>query len=103
VDREDKEVIAQTLDALERLMRMFQAERIVYLLGATASLGLLLMAGYLMFTVGQPDKGQLALIFGAGGISAYTGGRIAHFLTRSFNLIEDVVRKMTGAGSRRDS
>jgi hypothetical protein len=100
----DKEVITQTLDALERLMRMFQAERMLYLLGAVASMGLLLLAGYLM--IKSPtgiNFEQIGLMFGATGIAAATGARIAYFLNKSFNLIEDVVRTMTGTGPRRDS
>jgi hypothetical protein len=100
----DRQLITQTLDALERLMRMFQAERLLYLIGAVASMGLLLLAAYLMISAkGAIDFGQLGLIFGATGIAAATGARIAYFLNKSFNLVEDVLRTIGGLGPRRDS
>lgn len=98
----DKESITQTLDALERLMRMFQAERIIYLLSATASFGLLIFAAFLMFREGGVSAAEIGLIFGATGVSAYSGGRIAYFLNKSFNLIEDIVRKLAGVEKRVD-
>ena len=99
----DKESVTQTLDALERLMRMFQAERMIYLLSAAASFALLIYAAYLMFSSGKVSAEQIGLIFGATGVSAVSGGRIAYFLNKSFNLIEDIVRSLTGIGPRRDS
>ena len=98
----DKESITQTLDALERLMRMFQAERIIYLMSAAASFVLLIYAAYLMFSSGTVSVGEMGLIFGATGVSAISGSRIAYFLNKSFNLIEDIVRNLTGVGPRRE-
>lgn len=98
----DKESITHTLDALERLMRMFQAERIIYLMSAAASFVLLLYAAYLMFSSGSVTAGEIGLIFGATGVSAISGSRIAYFLNKSFNLIEDIVRNLTGVGPRRE-
>jgi hypothetical protein len=95
-------MIAHTLDALERLMRMFQAERILYLLSAAASFGLLLYAAYLMFSSGNVTIGQIGLIFGATGVTAVTSSRIVYFLNKAFNLIEDIVRKLSGVEQRRD-
>jgi hypothetical protein len=100
VDAQDRQIIKQTLDALERLMRMFQAERIIYLLGAAASFALLMYAAFLMIHSGKIDAAQIGLIFGATGLSAVSGARIAYFLNKSFNLIEDVVRKLAGVGPR---
>jgi hypothetical protein len=100
VDPGDRESITHTLDALERLMRMFQAERIIYLLSAAASFGLLLYAAYLMFSSQAVGAAEIGLIFGATGVSAISSSRIAYFLNKSFNLIEDIVRKLTGVGPR---
>jgi predicted Na+-dependent transporter len=96
----DKEIIKDTLDALERLMRMFSAERMLYLLGAVGSMALLLVAAYLMITAREVNYTQIGLIFGATGVAAATGARIAYFLNKSFNLVEDVVRTITGVGRR---
>ena len=98
----DKESITQTLDALERLMRMFQAERIIYLMSAAASFVLLIYSAYLMFSSGAVTAAEMGLIFGATGVSAISGSRIAYFLNKSFNLIEDIVRNLTGVGPRRE-
>jgi hypothetical protein len=103
VEPDDRESITQTLDALERLMRMFQAERLLYLLSAATSFALLLYAAYLMFSSSERvTPTQVGLIFGATGVSAISGSRIAIFLNKSFNLIEDIIRKLTGVGPRRD-
>jgi flagellar biosynthesis protein FlhB len=103
VTSDDREVITQTLDALERLMRMFQVERIVYLLLSVISFGLMVIAGYLMLKDQHPSYGQFSLIFGSSGLCAASVSRVARFLNKSFNLIEDVVRKLTGVGPRSDS
>jgi hypothetical protein len=100
----DRELVTQTLDALERLMRMFQTERMLYLAGAMGSMALLLLAAYLMITSKDGvNFSQIGLIFGATGIAAVTGARIAYFLNKSFNLVEDVLRSIGGVGPRRDS
>jgi hypothetical protein len=98
----DREMVAQTLDALERLMRMFQAERIVYLVSALASFVLLLYAAFLMFNSGGVSAAEIGLIFGATGVSAISGSRIAYFLNKAFNLIEDILRKLSGVAPRND-
>lgn len=96
------EVLERALDAVERLMRMFRAERIVYLVAAAASFGLLFYAAFLMFAEEGVDAASLGLIFGATGLSAVSAGRIAFFLNRAFKLIEDVVRERIGMGGRAD-
>jgi hypothetical protein len=98
VSNREQEMISQTLDALERIMRMFQAERIVYLLGAATSLGLLLYAAFLMISSGKVDASQLGLIFGAGGLTTVCGARVVFFLNKAFNLIEEVIRKLFELG-----
>jgi len=102
VSHPDKEMIDRTLDALERLMRMFQVERLVYLGAVVASFALLLYAGFLMFNDNGVGAGEMSLIFGATGLSAFSSGRIIFFLNKAFNLIEDLVRKLSGLEARRD-
>lgn len=92
----DDQIIERTLDALERLMRMFQAERIVYLIAVAASFGLLLYAGFLMFAKQGVDAASLGLIFGATGLTGFSAARIVFFLNKSFNLIEAIVRRLSG-------
>ena len=100
--RNDEQIIERTLDALERLTRMFQAERLVYLAATTAAFGLLIYAAVLMFTKQGVDAAQLGLIFGASGITGFSSARIAFFLNKAFNLIEDLIRKLAGMGPPRE-
>ena len=83
-------------------MRMFQAERIIYLLSALASFLLLLYAAFLMFRTDSVTAAEIGLIFGATGVSAISGSRIAYFLNKAFNLIEDILRKLSGVGPRHE-
>jgi hypothetical protein len=99
----DREMLKQTLDALERLMRMFQAERILYLCCVVAAFALLIYAGWLMFSVGGVTPAEIGLMFGATGVTAVSSGRVAFFLNKAFNLIEDIVRKLSGLEPRHDS
>lgn len=96
----DKELIDRTLDALERLMRMFQAERVVYLVCAAVSFLLLVYAAYIMFSTHGVNAAQLGLIFGATGLTTVSAGRSTFFLNKAFNLIEDLIRKLSGLEKR---
>lgn len=103
MNKGDREMLDQTLDALERLMNMFRAERILYLGCAIASFGLLIYAGFLMFSVGGVTPAEIGLMFGATGVTALSGGRVAYFLNKAFNLIDAIVRKLSGLGPGNDS
>ena len=91
----DDQLIRQTLDALERLMRMFQFERVLYLLCALVSFCLLMYAGYLMISANLDIK-TLGIMFGATGLVGVSAARIAYFLNRAFDLIEALVRQLAG-------
>lgn len=100
---DERQTLNQTLDALERLMRMFQAERLIYLACALVSFGLLIYAGVLFFGAngGNGIKAeQLGLFFGAGGLITVAGGRVVLFLNRAFNLVEDIIRGLAGLPNR---
>jgi len=96
----DEALIQRTLDALERLMRMFQLERILFLVSAFASFILLLYAGYRLFSTGDVKTADMAIILGATGISTASSSRIAYFLNKAFNLIDFLVRKLSETGGR---
>ena len=97
---DERQTLNQTLDALERLMRMFQAERLIYLACAILSFGLLIYAGVLMFSTGTVKPDQFGLFFGAGGLITVAGGRVVLFLNRAFNLVEDIIRGLAGLPNR---
>jgi hypothetical protein len=93
--KDEKETLEQALNALERLMRMFQIERIIYLIGGVASLGLFVYAGYRVFSQGDVKTTDMISILGASGVSTACSSRVAHFLNRAFDLIEDIIRRIT--------
>lgn len=92
----EDEKLKLALDSLERLMRMFQLERILYLIGSMASLALFLYAGFQLFSQDKFDSTYLNIVFGATGLSTVCSSRVSFFLTKSFRLIEDIIRKLTG-------
>ena len=82
-DRED--LVQKTLDALDRLMRMFAIERILYLVCAFASFGLLILCLVSLYQTQQISWPQLAMVFGASGTHCGLCGA-------RFVLLEQVVR-----------
>lgn len=79
------------MQALKRLLRIFQPERWIYLIGSCASLILFFIAGYKLFTQGAVQSEDIALIFGASGISAFCSGRIGFFLSRTLKIIRKII------------
>lgn len=87
----ETERVERALAAIERVMRIFVFERIVYLLGAGAGMGLLLYAVYQAIDEGTADAQFLGLVFGSGGLFAITGGAVLLLLNRSFSLLREVL------------
>ncbi|HEX8574590.1 MAG TPA: hypothetical protein VF759_17755 [Allosphingosinicella sp.] len=92
----DEDMIRRTLDALERLMRMFNVERIIYLLCALTSFALLLWCIWSLFDSNKITVPQLALVFGASGLIAASAARVSFFLNKSFDLISIIVQHLAG-------
>lgn len=92
----EKEILELALNALERLMRIFVIERILYLVAGVASLGLFIFAGYKLFSQDIVRTEDIVIILGATGVSTACSTRLAFFLNKAFNLIEDIIRKLTG-------
>ena len=92
---DEKDSLEQALNALDRLMNMFQVERILYLVGGIASLGLFAFAGYRLFAQGEIKSNDLITILGASGVSTACSSRVAYFLNKAFNLVEAIIRKIT--------
>ena len=89
----------EVLNALDRVMRIFQAERMLYFVFGLASLALFLYAGYRFLSTGTPSSAVVAALLGSTGISAACSGRVVFFLNKAFGLIEIVIRsKTTGGG-----
>lgn len=89
---DERLIVARALDGVERLMRLFLLERIVYLLGAIISLLLLTYASWLLVKTGATSPEQFALLFGSGGMFAVAGVQVTQYLNRAFTLLEHLQR-----------
>lgn len=92
MDKDKKELVEVTLNALERLLKIFQVERYVYLLLTAISFVLLLYSGYLLIVSETLNTEMLVAVFGSAGLITASSARISHFFNRAFTLIENLIR-----------
>ena len=85
-----------TLDALDRLMKMFAFERILYLVCALVSFVLLIVCLISLFQTKQISVPQLAMVFGASGLIAASAARVSFFLNKSFDLVSVIIQQLAG-------
>lgn len=90
---QQKELLESTLNALDRLLRMFAVERYVYLALTVCSFVLLLYAGYLMIATGSANTEVLVAVFGASGLVTASSARISWFFNRAFSLVEELIKR----------
>lgn len=84
------------MEALAKLMKMFQIERIFHLLCAVLSFAMLIYATTITIQQdGGIENGQLALLFGATGMITLSVARVSWFFNRAFDLVEAALRHMT--------
>lgn len=88
------DLVNRTLDALERLMRMFAIERYLYLISALISFILLVIAIVRLVTEDGVGALDLSLIFGATGLIAASAARVSYFLNKSFDLISSIIQRL---------
>src|SRR5688500_8374946 len=96
----DERVVKLALDAVERMIRMFQGERVIYLGSATAAVGLLVYAAFKIISAPEFQLESAGLMFGAGGLFAVSGARVIFLLNRTYDLTEDLIRKLGGLDPR---
>ena len=77
--------------ALERLMKMFDWERKLYLAFGVVSLFIFLFAGYKMLSDSGVDSQVVAGMLGATGVAAACSARVVYFLTRAFGIVEQLL------------
>jgi hypothetical protein len=94
------DLVNRTLDALERLMRMFAAERILYLVCAAVSFVLLMIFAVMFIKSGKIEALDLGLLFGASGLIAASTARVSFFLNKSFDLISAIIEQLAGIGKK---
>jgi len=90
---EQRDLLNATLDALDRLMKMFMIERYVYLVLTAASFLIMLYAAYLLITKGSLTTDVLVALFGGSGIVTVSSARISWFFNRAFSLVEELVKR----------
>ena len=91
-----EDLVNRTLDALDRLMRMFAFERILYLVCAIVSFVLLIVCLINLFQTQQISIPQLAMVFGASGLIAASAARVSFFLNKSFDLVSSIIQQLAG-------
>jgi hypothetical protein len=93
-------MLTETLNALERLLRLFRIERILHLVvGVVAFLMLLYAIVLLLFRSNSNfDTALLVSLFGSSGLIAVSSARITFFFNKAFTLIEDVIHHLIKSG-----
>lgn len=95
--------LTRALDALERLMRIFQVERVLYLIVTCVSIILFVYAGIRLFAEQGVSVPGMTAVPGGSGLATAASLRVTFFLNKSFQIIEDIIRKITGAQSHGDN
>lgn len=90
-----KELLEITLNAVERLLKIFQVERYIYLALTGVSFLLLLYAAYLLISSKPANTEILVAVFGSAGLITASSARISHFFNRAFSLIENLVKDIS--------
>jgi hypothetical protein len=90
-----KEALGVALDALERLLKMFRAERYVYLVLTGVSFILMIYVAYLLATTKTADTATLVAIFGSSGLIAASSVRVSWFFNKAFTLVEKLIGRLS--------
>lgn len=92
---DNEQVLKNALDALERLLKMFTAERYIYLALTVFSFFLLLFGVTRILTEDTVTTEVLVSIFGGSGMVGIASLRVVWFFNKSFSLIEDLIRRLS--------
>jgi len=82
----------EVISALERLLRVFNLERMLYLAFGLVSLVIFAIAGFRLTTGGQIDKELLSWMLGSTGVAAASSARVVFFLGKAFGLVEALIK-----------
>lgn len=91
---DNSELVKTTLDAMERLLKMFMLERFIYLALTIFAFMLLIYASIQLFSNALISTTILVSIFGGSGLIAVTSFRVVWFFNRAFSLIETLIKRM---------
>lgn len=81
------ENLADRLVVVERLTRIFRAERIVHLVVTTVSLVMLLTSAGSLIIKQQAGPVELTLMFGSSGLITYSASRLLHMWNQALSLV----------------
>ena len=79
--------IKARMDAVERLTKLFMAERVVYLFGTTIALAMLLFCAISLIVSKKGGIGEALGLFGSGGLISYTGSRLLVMWSQALRLL----------------
>lgn len=75
------------ITAVERLTKLYSAERKVHLFATSASIIILLGAAIMMLYRGQAGLTEIGSLFGAGGLYTYSAKQVMGTLDRTVNAV----------------
>ncbi len=75
------------MNAVERLTKLFSAERMVYLVVTAVSLVMLLVSAGVLLVKGRAGPGEMSGLFGSAGLITYSAGRLLFMWTQALKLL----------------
>jgi hypothetical protein len=85
----DKE-LSEKLDAFVKITKLFQLERMVYVIATCAALLMLLVNGFILIINGNAGAAELSLLFGSGGLITVSLNRILRMWNVAMGLITGI-------------
>lgn len=79
--------LAERMEAVERLTKLFQMERMVNLGANTVALIMLLSSAGLMIFQRNAGTAELTMMFGSSGLIAYSTGRLLYMWNQALSVI----------------
>ncbi len=75
------------MDAVERLTKLFQLERMVHLAVTSLSLVMLLTSAGVLLYKGKAGPAELTGLFGSSGLITYSAGRLLYMWNEALKLL----------------
>jgi uncharacterized Tic20 family protein len=81
------EDMAVRLDAVERLMKLFRLERVVYLAATSISVAMLLVSAGFVIATRKATNVELVGFFGSSGLITFSAGRLLLMWNQALSLL----------------
>ena len=92
----------EVVSTLEKVMKIFDWERKLYLAFGLVSLIIFLISGYRMLTGAQIDAALLGGMLGSTGVAAACSARVVFFLSKAFSIVEQLILAKAGRNGETD-